>query len=235
MKFGNNRFKTKMIDVSEVQGLTKERQEREETETREQKMCARKRKIMEAAAAKGLVSDKGIKRNKPNEQEQSLATPVNEKALDLSSAEPHPTPAATPAAAPDAGPVSLEATAAAALLAYQQHQNGGQPGVTMPEPENPRNMPTLPSDRMALAPGDKDELKLLLEKSNKLTEENRFRIKQFWIDRFNPTPDIPVYRMKLHEEKILDPDTGTTVKETDYLELDYNTFSYKKLRKTKKK
>ena len=104
------------------------------------------------------------------------AEAVNEQAVGLSNAEPHPMPAAS---APDAGPGSLEATAAAALLAYQQHHNGWQPGIAAPVPENPQNMPTSPTDRMALAPGDKDELKLLLEKSNKLSEENRFRIKQF--------------------------------------------------------
>jgi len=169
MKHGNNRSKMKMIDVSEVQGLTKEQQERDQMETREQKMSARKRKIMEAAAAKGLVSEKGIKRSKLNEQAQSSAEAVNEQAVGLSNAEPHPMPAA---AAPDAGPGSLEATAAAALLAYQQHHNGWQPGIAAPVPENPQNMPTSPTDRMALAPGDKDELKLLLEKSNKLSEEN---------------------------------------------------------------
>jgi hypothetical protein len=233
MKFGNNRSKMKMIDVSEAQGLTKERQEREQTETREQKMNVRKRKIMEAAAAKGLVSgNKGIKKSKPNEQEQSSAVaPVGEQAAGLPNAQPHPAAAATTAPL-DAGPGSLEATAAAALLAYQQHQ---QPIAAPVTQMIPQNVPTIPYERMALAPGDKDELKLLLEKSNKLSEENRFRVGQFWFDRFNPTPDVPVYRMKLHEERILDPETGMAVKETDYLELDYNTFGYKKLRKTKKK
>ena len=107
-------------------------------------MSARKRKIMETAAAKGLVSEKGIKRSKPNEQAQSSAEAVNEQAAGLSNAEPHPMPAA---AAPDAGPGSLEeATAAAALLAYQQHHNGWQPGIAAPVPENTQNMPTSPTD-----------------------------------------------------------------------------------------
>lgn len=235
MKFGNSRSKMKMIDVSEVQGLTKERQEREQTDTREEKTNARKRKIMEAAAAKGLVSgNKGIKKSKPNEHEQSSAVaPVKEQAAGQPNAQPHPAPASATAASPP-NPVlgSLEATAAAALLAYQQYQ---QP-IPAPAPHAiPQNMPTVPTERLALAPGDKDELKRLLEKSNRLSEENRFRVRQFWFDRFNPTPDVPVYRIKLHEERNLDPETGMAVKETDYLELDYTTFGYKKLRKTKKK
>lgn len=74
-----------------------------------------------------------------------------------------------------------------------------------------------------------------LEKSNRLSAEDRERVRQFFVDRINPTPDVPVYRLKLHEEKYAEPGTGLTVKETLYLELDYNTFGFKKLRKIKKK
>ena len=74
-----------------------------------------------------------------------------------------------------------------------------------------------------------------LEKSNRLSAEDRERVRQFFVDRTNPTPDVPVYRLKLHEEKSAEPGTGLTVKETLYLELDYNTFGFKKLRKIKKK
>ena len=75
----------------------------------------------------------------------------------------------------------------------------------------------------------------LLEKSNKLSDEDRHRVIQFFNNRVNPTPDIPVYKTKLHEEKFIDPATQLTVKETYYIELDYNTFGYKKVRKIKKK
>ena len=74
-----------------------------------------------------------------------------------------------------------------------------------------------------------------LEKSNRLSPEDRERVRQFFVDRTNPTPDIPVHRLKLHEEKSTEPGTGLTIKETLYLELDYNTFGFKKLRKIKKK
>lgn len=74
-----------------------------------------------------------------------------------------------------------------------------------------------------------------LEKSNRLSAEDRERVRQFFVDRANPTPDVPVYRLKLHEEKYAEPGTELTVKETLYLELDYNTFGFKKLRKIKKK
>ena len=74
-----------------------------------------------------------------------------------------------------------------------------------------------------------------MEKSNKLSDEDRHRVIQFFNNRVNPTPDIPVYKTKLHEEKFIDPATQLTVKETYYIELDYNTFGYKKVRKIKKK
>lgn len=74
-----------------------------------------------------------------------------------------------------------------------------------------------------------------LEKSNRLSPEDRERVRQFFVDRTNPTPDVPVHRLKLHEEKSTDAGTGLTIKETLYLELDYNTFGFKKLRKIKKK
>ena len=61
------------------------------------------------------------------------------------------------------------------------------------------------------------------------------RVQQFFTARTNPTPRVAVYKMKLHEERFLDSETGQNVKETLYLELDYNTFGYKKLRKIKKK
>ena len=206
-KFGNARSKMKMIDVSEVSELNKERQERQ---TKEQKMTARKRKIMEAAAAKGL----GAKKSKPNQPEIAPTIEV-------------------PPAAGDAPkrPGRLEQAAAAALMEYQQQaeQPTENAAMQMQAPE------AAAAAAATMAPGNREELDALLAKSNKLTEENRVRVKQFWLDRVNPTPEMPVVRMKLHEERNIDPESGMTVKETDYLELDYTTFVYKKLRKTKKK
>jgi len=72
----------------------------------------------------------------------------------------------------------------------------------------------------------------LLEKSNKLTLQDRNRIEQFFGSQYNPTPNQSIYRMKLHEEKKQLED-GSYGKETLYLELNYNTFEYKKLKKIK--
>ena len=75
---------------------------------------------------------------------------------------------------------------------------------------------------------------VLLEKSNKLSGIDRQRVKDFFTSQSNPTPGESIYKMKLHEEKIAQPD-GSVIKETHYLELDYATMGFKKLRKTKKK
>ena len=75
----------------------------------------------------------------------------------------------------------------------------------------------------------------LLEKSNKITSTDRERVEHFFTSRYNPTPQIPKYKIKLNEDKTIDPSTGQAIKETLYLELDYGTFGYKMLRKVKKK
>ena len=75
----------------------------------------------------------------------------------------------------------------------------------------------------------------LLTNSNKLGSEDRERVVQFFSMRHNPTPDVPVYKMKLNEERSIDPETNMTIKETLFLELDYRTFQYKMSKKIKKK
>jgi len=199
MKYGANRSKMKMLDVSEVQGLTKEHLERESVDNR----TIRKRKLMEAAAAKGLV-----KKKKSNESE---ASKPEEKA------EPPPSDSALKPA--------LEATAAAALLAYQSQSNAVMTRLSTSGNATESSVDDANSSNWAQ----------LLERSNKLAPDDRERIRQFFVDRTNPTPDNSIYRIKLHEERTTERDSGVQVKETLYLELDYNTFGFKKLKKTKKK
>ena len=73
----------------------------------------------------------------------------------------------------------------------------------------------------------------LLQSSNKITPEDKKRVELFFTTQYNATPDVKLYKMKLNEEKKSEPD-GTLVKETIYLELDYNNFSVKKLKKIKR-
>lgn len=88
---------------------------------------------------------------------------------------------------------------------------------------------------LAAPPPPEQNWQQLLEKSNKLSLENRHRVELFFVDKVNPTPDIPIWKMKLHQEDTMDPNTAQLVKETLYLELDYTTFGFKKLRKVKQK
>jgi hypothetical protein len=60
------------------------------------------------------------------------------------------------------------------------------------------------------------------------------QVQQFFVDRFNPTPAAPTYKMKLHEERTTDAKTSEPVKETYYLELDYRTFTSKQSKKVKR-
>mmetsp|Transcript_23948 Transcript_23948/g.36469 ORF Transcript_23948/g.36469 Transcript_23948/m.36469 type:complete len:752 (-) Transcript_23948:108-2363(-) len=73
----------------------------------------------------------------------------------------------------------------------------------------------------------------LLLKSNKLKTDDRYRVEHFFTNRYNPTPEISIYKMKLNEEKNFDATTNQTIKETLYIELDYTTGRFKTLRKLK--
>ena len=101
---------------------------------------------------------------------------------------------------------------------------------TQPQPNSSQTIPQTATNHTNQTPSWQQ----LLDKSNKLSGEDRRRVEQFFTEQYNPTPDQIVYKMKLNEEKAFQPD-GSIVKETLYLELDYNTYGFKKLRKIKKK
>jgi len=162
--------KMKMIDVSEVQGLSSAQREREQLSTKE----ARKRKLMEDAKASGLRKEKKASRD-PNEGAANSVAGTNNA----------------------------------------QSSSEGRQGWES-----------------------------LLEKSNKLSDDDRQNIRLFFENRTmhptNPlsrpanTDESGIWRCKLNEEK-QSSETGELVKETLYLDLDYNTLGYKKTRKIKKK
>lgn len=170
---GDDSSKMKMIDVSEVQGLNRAQQVREQLTTKE----ARKRKLMEDAKASGLRKEKKV-----------------------------------------SAPTAIKAG----------NDGGAATGATT----NNNN-------------GTQSSWESLLEKSNKLSDDDRQNIRQFFEQRtLNPTSQLVrpegtdesgVWRCKLNEDKTTDPQTGELVKETLYLDLDFNTLGYKKTRKIKKK
>lgn len=185
-KFANSKSKMKMIDVTEVQGLNKEHQQREDQiaqeETREQRALARKRKILEDAAEKGLVAAPKIR--KLEEEQRKSAKPIFGNTTTTKTGE--------------------ESTSSKAT------ENGSG--------------------------SDDDEWKMILkERSNKLSDDDKERAQQFYTNnKYNPTPDQKIYKMKLHEERMTDPNTGQAMKETYYLELNYETGKTKQSKKIKR-
>mmetsp|Transcript_11279 Transcript_11279/g.16577 ORF Transcript_11279/g.16577 Transcript_11279/m.16577 type:complete len:484 (-) Transcript_11279:36-1487(-) len=128
-----------------------------------------------------------------------------------------------------------QTSAALANRAQAQPKGDGALPNSIPAPYEEKQLDQPVSDNAPPGEALNGDWTQHLEKSNKLTEEDRERVKQFFVDRVNPTPLEPVVRVKLNEEKTVKPETGLTIKETLYLELDYTTFGFKKLRKTKKK
>lgn len=155
---------------------------------------------------------KGVKRKAPTEATAKVSKPKTT-----------PPPKTGPTeAAPNKTSDSAGALASAALSAYQAQLKNQEPApvpAPAPAPE---------------AAKQQDWRSMLKSKSNRLSADDRFRIQQFFVDRFNPTPDQPVVKLKLHEERSNDPKSGAPVKETYYLELDYNTFTSKQSKKTKR-
>lgn len=193
----NNRSKMRMIDVAEVQDLSKQQQQQQEAG-----VGAKKRKAESA-------------------QDASEGKSTKAKIGDLVEAQTKVLPDVAAAAA------------AAALSAYQRQTTAETHDETIADQQQeapPQQQPTTTPqhDADASHPRQQDWRQMLKEKSNRLTADDRFRIQQFFQDKFNPTPDQLMYKMKLHEERLSDR------KETYYLELDYNTFTSKQSKKTKR-
>jgi hypothetical protein len=206
------RSKMKMIDAAEVQGLAAKEQQQQQQQQNEKKKGKRK------SEAAGAVTEK-VSRLKQD--------PVTTKAATATAADENKVkPKATAAAASTDD--SAGALASAALSKYQAQLAGVQATV-------PASAAAAPTPAAAAAvPKQQDWRHLLKEKSNKLSGDDRFRVQQFFVDRFNPTPAQPTFKMKLHEERTVDPKTAEPVKETYYLELDYRTFTSKQSKKVKR-
>lgn len=132
------------------------------------------------------------------------------------------------------------ALATAALNAYQAQLGMQRPPLAAAAAAGGAVAASPPAHHTAAAPTPTphhrqlDWRSWIKEKSNKLSSEDRFRIQQFFVDKYNPTPDQTTFKMKLHEERTSDPKTGEAVKATYYLELDYNTFTCKQSKKIKR-
>ena len=194
------RSRMKMIDVNEVDTLTKEHAKRDDDLNNR---SSKKRRIMELARERGLQNNKKLK-----------TTAGGSKAASASSS------AASATANGDTGPAAPAAT----------------DNDTMMMTDNPSVAATsdMSAEQQPQPQQAADWQILLNERSNKLSDEDRVRVQQFFENNYNPTPDQPIYKMKIHEQRGTDPTTGQDIKETFYLELDYNTFTSKQSKKVKR-
>mmetsp|Transcript_16947 Transcript_16947/g.34111 ORF Transcript_16947/g.34111 Transcript_16947/m.34111 type:complete len:587 (+) Transcript_16947:84-1844(+) len=225
-KLQNNKAsKMKLMDVSEVQGLAKEKEEQASTV---------------ATVKTGLALKKGLKKRKLNDTAPSPPKPAKLAKAPLVTADRHAAtaPAPPPASPPSPGPkvapapapppaqnpaLAAGALAAAALSNYQKQM------AAAPKPASPPRALAPPAPA---APQQLDWRSLLATKSNKLAPDDRRRIQLFFEARQNPTPAQSTYRVKLHEERV--EDNGETVKWTYYLNLNYADWTSTQSKKRKK-
>lgn len=92
-------------------------------------------------------------------------------------------------------------------------------------------------------PTQQNDVGSLLEKSNKLSDEDREKILEFFRNQSSTHPHAAAdgdssngqWKVKLNEERTIDPATGESVKETLYLELDFISRQFKRTKKIKRK
>ena len=195
----------KMIDVQEVQGLSAAAASSSSSTAETKKEKAPKGKVV----GKKRKAEERAAPDEPNAKKAAVAN--------------KPAPAPGAATTNDTSSTDTGALASAALSAYRAQVAAAALAS-----------PPAPAPAATTANKQQDWRQMLKEKSNRLTAEDRFRVQQFFVDHFNPTPDQPTYKMKLHEQRTNDPNTGEPVKETYYLELDYSTFTSRQSKKIKR-
>lgn len=202
--------KMKVLDVTEVQDLANVQKDREQST---------------------LVGKKGLKRKadaqamSANKTARTGATSSKKTAKGTAKA----TGPAAPVAPVDA--LAAGVLAAAALSKYQTQV------AAVPKESAATAAATAPAPPPAPLGGGSAQLdwrQLLALKSNKLSDEDRSRIKLFFEDRKAPSPGENKVRIKLHEERITDPNTREPIKETYYLNLDYTNFTSNQSKKRKR-
>lgn len=212
-KMAQARSKMKMIAVEEVQGL--EQSKKQEQTNANATILGRKGQLLA-----------GKKRNKPDGS-SAAQQPKSKVARQRTNQDVDDGEDSKPAA--KAEPTAALATAA--LTAYQAQKGSS---TKPPMPQQQQRPPVANMQQPPQHHKQQDWRDLLQEKNNRLSPEDHARIAQFFTNHFNPTPDQLTYKMKLHEERTQDPKTGEPVKETYYLELDYQTFTSKQSKKVKR-
>jgi hypothetical protein len=211
------------LDANEVQVLNQKQQEREDAFTSPRDGRGRKKQKLSAVS-------------KPTTSMTNSATHVSAPTGSIGITPVEKNQALANSVVNDATATAL---ASAALLAYQSKITAATkneyitPAVKDTEESAPAS--GIASSGINFAK-QLDWRQLLHEKSNLLSPQDRVRVQQFFEERFNPSsnPADQIYKMKLHEERITDPETGERVKDTYYLELNYDTFTSKQSKKRKR-
>ena len=221
LRGGSHKSKMKMIDVAEVQGLESKKQQEvgkvpAPKSIRAHTLTGRKRPHDELGK-EHLAASRGKKHDK-----SKSALTVEKQSIEKDQAVKHGSNVSSGEMG-NAGEL-----ASAALLAYQSRTTSIQPSTKSPYVATEVNDASLNMTKQ------QDWRELLQVRSNRLTEADRQRIQQFFVDRLNPTPQQRQYKMKLHEERTSDTATGKAMKETYYLELDYETYTSTQTKKVKR-
>lgn len=268
---GGESSKMKMIDISEIEGLNRMQADREKnvnmTSVQARKL-ERKRKLLEDAAASGLRNREKKVPRATNDNAGVGASGIDidvDVAVGLAAGNEQlfselnhdVAVAAAPAA-----PIFTQNDEGIDNGAFVEGQQYHPQQLQLPPEYHPQQLqlqqqyhPQQQEQQQQFASLDSS----LLEKSNKLSNEDRHTIHAFFAHRamsnnsnstdplhhLQPPPlalpmggdvNTGIWKVKLNEEKDkVDANTGEIVKETLYLELDYRTLGYKKTRKIKRK
>jgi hypothetical protein len=123
-----------------------------------------------------------------------------------------------------------------------------RPAIKCEEPATEANEKTEPQQQQQQQPQQQQQNaseswhSLLRDRSNKMSGDDRIRVENFFTTTnatersalLLPSEGGPVYKMKIHEQRGKDPATGQEIKETFYLELDYDTGASKQSKKVKR-
>lgn len=246
----SHKSKMKMIDVTEVQGLESKKILEQEAALHPPKklstlsrgahnkdssqLSGHKRSNKSSSAPASNIK---LARQKTSHTDASPSTRPGASTNDNASHAKSPLnmpPDSSTMAAKSAG--STNAMAAAALLAYQQSQQQNAAIGRSQQADEDDDHSAQRHGHGATAIKQQDWRQLLQEKSNRLTDDDRTRLQQFFDQQHNPTPELPstTYKMKLHEERTTDAETGHPIKVTLYLELNYDNYTVKQTKKAKR-
>lgn len=115
------------------------------------------------------------------------------------------------------------------MMQYHHHHH---PNIGNPNPSN--NIPSLQPQPQVTQPTTEDILASLFENANCVNEEQRRLVSEFMYGKSKvaPDPNNPISQLLLHEEQ-LHTDDGRLWSEQILFEINYNSGTWRKLRRRK--